>query len=100
MALGEVGKVAVANYSLADQKTLVHEIPQDRVTTSMTINAPASILLLLYELAAERQGIAAEKLGGTIQNDILKEYAARGTFIFPPRSTLRLVPDTFAHRAK
>ncbi|HVS42092.1 MAG TPA: methylmalonyl-CoA mutase family protein, partial [Candidatus Dormibacteraeota bacterium] len=69
MARGEVGKVGVAIDSLADMETLVHEIPQDRVTTSMTINAPASILLLLYELAAERQGIAAEKLGGTIQND-------------------------------
>ncbi|HEY0411016.1 MAG TPA: methylmalonyl-CoA mutase family protein, partial [Candidatus Dormibacteraeota bacterium] len=85
MARGEVGKVGVAIDSLADMETLVHGIPQDRVTTSMTINAPASILLLLYELAAERQGIAAERLGGTIQNDILKEYAARGTFIFPPR---------------
>ncbi|TMC98425.1 MAG: methylmalonyl-CoA mutase, partial [Chloroflexi bacterium] len=100
MARGEVGKVGVAIDSLADMETLVHEIPQDRVTTSMTINAPASILLLLYELAAERQGIAAEKLGGTIQNDILKEYAARGTFIFPPRPSMRLVTDTFAYCAK
>jgi methylmalonyl-CoA mutase N-terminal domain/subunit len=100
MARGEVGKVGVAIDSLADMETLVHGIPQDRVTTSMTINAPASILLLLYELAAERQGIAAEKLGGTIQNDILKEYAARGTFIFPPRPSMRLVTDTFAYCAQ
>jgi methylmalonyl-CoA mutase N-terminal domain/subunit len=100
MARGEVGKVGVAIDSLADMESLVHGIPQDRVTTSMTINAPASILLLLYELAAERQGIAAEKLGGTIQNDILKEYAARGTFIFPPRPSMRLVTDTFAYCAQ
>jgi len=100
VARGEVGKVGVAIDSLADMETLVRGIPQDRVTTSMTINAPASILLLLYELAAERQGIAAEKLGGTIQNDILKEYAARGTFIFPPRPSMRLVTDTFAYCAQ
>ncbi|MEA2617655.1 MAG: methylmalonyl-CoA mutase, N-terminal domain, partial [Chloroflexota bacterium] len=100
MARGEVGKVGVAIDSLADMETLVHGIPQDRVTTSMTINATASILLLLYELAAERQGIAAERLGGTIQNDILKEYAARGTFIFPPRPSMRLVTDTFAYCAQ
>ncbi len=100
MARGEVGKVGVAIDSLADMETLVHGIPQDRVTTSMTINAPASILLLLYELAAERQGIAADRLGGTIQNDILKEYAARGTYIFPPRPSMRLVTDTFAYCAQ
>ena len=100
MARGEVGKVGVAIDSLADMEILVDGIPQDEVTTSMTINAPASILLLLYELAAERKGIAAEKLGGTIQNDILKEYAARGTFIFPPRPSMRLVTDTFAYCAE
>jgi len=96
MARGEVGKVGVAIDSLADMELLVDGIPQDKVTTSMTINAPASILLLLYELAAERKGIDTTLLGGTIQNDILKEYAARGTYIFPPRPSMRLVTDTFA----
>ncbi|MGI8847350.1 MAG: acyl-CoA mutase large subunit family protein [Candidatus Dormibacteria bacterium] len=100
MAHGEVGKVGVAIDSLVDMQILLHDIPLDQVTTSMTINAPASILLLLYELAAERQGIAAASLGGTIQNDILKEYAARGTFIFPPRPSMRLVTDTFAYCAR
>jgi methylmalonyl-CoA mutase, N-terminal domain len=79
---------------------LMRGIPQDQVTTSMTINAPAAVLLLLYELAAERKGIDAETLGGTIQNDILKEYAARGTYIFPPRPSMRLITDTFAYCAE
>jgi methylmalonyl-CoA mutase, N-terminal domain len=100
VARGEVGKVGVAIDSLEDMEILMRGIPQDEVTTSMTINAPASILLLLYELAAENKGIAADKLGGTIQNDILKEYAARGTFIFPPRPSMRLVTDTFAYCAE
>jgi methylmalonyl-CoA mutase, N-terminal domain len=100
MARGEVGKVGVAIDSLADMELLVHEIPQDQVTTSMTINAPAAVLLLLYELAAERKGIDTRLLGGTIQNDILKEYAARGTYIFPPRPSMRLVTDTFAYCAE
>jgi len=100
MARGEVGKVGVAIDSLADMELLVDGIPQDRVTTSMTINAPASVLLLLYELAAERKGIDTTLLGGTIQNDILKEYAARGTYIFPPRPSMRLVTDTFAYCAE
>jgi methylmalonyl-CoA mutase, N-terminal domain len=100
MARGEVGKVGVAIDSLADMELLVDGIPQDQVTTSMTINAPASILLLLYELAAERKGIDTSLLGGTIQNDILKEYAARGTYIFPPRPSMRLVTDTFAYCAE
>jgi methylmalonyl-CoA mutase, N-terminal domain len=100
MARGEVGKVGVAIDSLADMELLVDGIPQDKVTTSMTINAPASILLLLYELAAERKGIDTKLLGGTIQNDILKEYAARGTYIFPPRPSMRLVTDTFAYCAE
>jgi methylmalonyl-CoA mutase, N-terminal domain len=100
MARGEVGKVGVAIDSLADMELLVDGIPQDNVTTSMTINAPASILLLLYELAAERKGIDTKLLGGTIQNDILKEYAARGTYIFPPRPSMRLVTDTFAYCAE
>jgi methylmalonyl-CoA mutase, N-terminal domain len=96
-AEGEVGKVGVAIDSLEDMATLFDGIPLDTVTTSMTINAPAALLLLLYELVAERQGVAADKLGGTIQNDILKEYAARGTYIFPPRPSMRLVTDTFAY---
>jgi methylmalonyl-CoA mutase N-terminal domain/subunit len=100
MARGEVGKVGVAIDSLDDMELLTREIPQDRVTTSMTINAPASVLLLLYELAAERKGIPAASLGGTVQNDILKEYAARGTYIYPPRPSMRLVTDTFAYCAE
>jgi methylmalonyl-CoA mutase, N-terminal domain len=100
MARGEVGKVGVAIDSLADMELLVKGIPQDEVTTSMTINAPASVLLLLYELAAERKGIDTALLGGTVQNDILKEYAARGTYIFPPRPSMRLVTDTFAYCAE
>jgi methylmalonyl-CoA mutase N-terminal domain/subunit len=100
MACGEVGKVGVAIDSLDDMATLMAGIPQDEVTTSMTINAPAALLLLLYELAAEAKGIDAARLGGTIQNDILKEYAARGTYIFPPRASMRLVTDTFAYCAQ
>jgi methylmalonyl-CoA mutase N-terminal domain/subunit len=96
-AEGEVGKVGVAIDSLEDMATLFDGIPLDKVTTSMTINAPASVLLLLYELVAERQGVAPELLGGTIQDDILKEYAARGTYIFPPRPSMRLITDTFAY---
>jgi methylmalonyl-CoA mutase N-terminal domain/subunit len=97
VAHGEVGKVGVAIDSLDDMELLMRGIPQDKVTTSMTINAPAAVLLLLYELAAERKGIDAATLGGTIQNDILKEYAARGTYIFPPRPSMRLITDTFAY---
>jgi methylmalonyl-CoA mutase N-terminal domain/subunit len=100
MARGEVGKVGVAIDSLDDMEMLMRGIPQDEVTTSMTINAPAALLLLMYELAAERKGIDAARLGGTVQNDILKEYAARGTFIFPPRPSMRLVTDTFAYCAQ
>jgi methylmalonyl-CoA mutase, N-terminal domain len=96
-AEGEVGKVGVAIDSLRDMETLFADIPLDKVTTSMTINAPASVLLLLYELVAEQQGVAADQIGGTIQNDILKEYAARGTYIFPPRPSMRLITDTFAY---
>ncbi|MCU0491108.1 MAG: methylmalonyl-CoA mutase family protein [Chloroflexaceae bacterium] len=99
-AEGEVGKVGVAIDSLLDMQTLLNSIPLDKVTTSMTINAPASVLLLLYELVAEGQGVASDKLGGTIQNDILKEYAARGTYIYPPRPSMRLVTDTFAYCQK
>jgi len=100
LAHGEVGKVGVAIDSLEDMELLMRGIPQDEVTTSMTINAPAAVLLVLYELAAERKGIAADTLGGTIQNDILKEYAARGTYIYPPRPSMRLVTDTFAYCAR
>jgi methylmalonyl-CoA mutase N-terminal domain/subunit len=100
VAHGEVGKVGVAIDSLDDMELLMRGIPQEQVTTSMTINAPAAVLLLLYELAAERKGIDAETLGGTIQNDILKEYAARGTYIFPPRPSMRLITDTFAYCAE
>ena len=83
--------------SLEDMATLFDGIPLNTVTTSMTINAPAAVLLLLYELVGEQQGVAADQLGGTIQNDILKEYAARGTYIFPPRPSMRLITDTFAY---
>ncbi len=96
-AEGEIGKVGVAIDSLEDMAALFDGIPLDKVTTSMTINAPASVLLLLYELVGERQGVPSSVLGGTIQNDILKEYAARGTYIFPPRPSMRLITDTFAY---
>ena len=99
-AEGEVGKVGVAIDSLRDMQTLFADIPLDKVTTSMTINAPASVLLLLYELVAEGQGVAPAQIGGTIQNDILKEYAARGTYIFPPRPSMRLITDIFAYCAE
>ncbi|HUZ52648.1 MAG TPA: methylmalonyl-CoA mutase family protein [Streptosporangiaceae bacterium] len=96
-ARGEVGKVGVAIDSVEDMQTLLEGIPLDAVSTSMTINAPAAVLLLLYELVAAEQGVAAERLTGTIQNDILKEYIARGTYIYPPVPSLRLVADTFAY---
>jgi methylmalonyl-CoA mutase N-terminal domain/subunit len=96
-AQGEVGRVGVAIDTLADMETLFDEIPLDRVSTSMTINATASSLLLLYELVAEKRGIGGEALNGTVQNDILKEYAARGTYIYPPRPSMRLVTDLMAY---
>jgi methylmalonyl-CoA mutase N-terminal domain/subunit len=96
-AEGEVGKVGVAIDSLDDMRVLLSGLPLDRVTTSMTINATAAILLLLYELVAEEQGVPASGLGGTIQNDILKEYVARGTYIYPPRPSMRLITDIFAY---
>jgi methylmalonyl-CoA mutase N-terminal domain/subunit len=95
MALGEVGKVGVAISSLEDMQTLFHEIPLDKVSTSMTINAPAAILLAMYIAVAKRQGVEAHQLRGTIQNDILKEYIARGTYIFPPEPSMRLITDIF-----
>jgi methylmalonyl-CoA mutase, N-terminal domain len=96
-AHGEVGKVGVAIDSVEDMSALLDGIPLDRVSTSMTINAPAAVLLLLYQLVAERQGVAPGVLTGTIQNDVLKEYIARGTYIYPPEPSLRLVADTFAY---
>jgi methylmalonyl-CoA mutase, N-terminal domain len=98
-AEGEVGKVGVAIDSLADMRLLLAGLPLDKVTTSMTINATAAILLLFYELVAEEQGVDPAALGGTIQNDILKEYVARGTYVYPPRPSMRLVTDTFAYCA-
>jgi len=95
MARGEVGKVGVPVCSLADMEVLFKEIPLDKVTTSMTINATAPILLALYIAVAKKQGVAGDKLGGTIQNDILKEYIARGTYIFPSKPSLRLITDVF-----
>src|SRR5256885_11413161 len=100
IAHGEVGKVGVAIDSIDDMRQLFHGIPLDQVTTSMTINAPGAILLLLYELVAEEQGVGGPALNGKIQNDILKEYIARGTYIFPPKPSLRLVADTFAYCRK
>jgi methylmalonyl-CoA mutase N-terminal domain/subunit len=96
-AEGEVGKTGVAIDSLDDMRALLDGIPLDRVTTSMTINATAAILLLLYELVAEEQGVSASAIGGTVQNDILKEYAARGTYIYPPKPSMRLITDLFAY---
>ncbi len=97
LAHGEVGKVGVAVDSLDDMRTLFDGIPLDRVSTSMTINAPAALLLLLYQLVAEEQGISGAQLTGTVQNDVLKEYIARGTYIFPPEPSLRLTADTFRY---
>ena len=96
MAAGEVGRVGVAIDSIEDMAVLFDGIPLDRVSTSMTINATAIILLALYVAVARRQGVALDKLSGTIQNDILKEYIARGTYIYPPRHSLRIVTDIFA----
>jgi len=96
-AEGEVGKTGVAIDSVEDMRRLFEGIPLDRVSTSMTINATAPILLLMYELVAEEQGIGPEAISGTVQNDILKEYAARGTYIYPPRPSMRLITDLFAY---
>ena len=99
-AEGEVGKVGVAISSLEDMRLLLAGLPLNEVTTSMTINSTASTLLLFYQLVAEEHGIAGDQLRGTIQNDILKEYVARGTYIYPPRPSMRLVVDTFAYCEK
>ncbi|MGH3147713.1 MAG: methylmalonyl-CoA mutase family protein, partial [Rubrobacter sp.] len=100
LALGEVGKVGVAVDSLLDMRDLFDGIPLAEVSTSMTINATASTLLLLYSLVAEEQGAVAEKVTGTTQNDILKEYLARGTYIYPPGPSMRVTTDMFAYCAK
>jgi methylmalonyl-CoA mutase N-terminal domain/subunit len=97
IAAGEVGKVGVAISSLDDMATLFQEIPLDKVSTSMTINAPASVLLAMYIAVARRQGVESQQLRGTIQNDILKEYIARGTYIFPPAPSMRLITDVFRY---
>src|SRR4051812_1186256 len=95
--LGEVGRTGVAIDTLDDMRTAFDGIPLDEVSTSMTINAPAAVLLLLYELVAEEQGVESQKLRGTVQNDILKEYIARGNFIYPPKPSMRLATDLFAY---
>jgi methylmalonyl-CoA mutase, N-terminal domain len=100
MALGEVGKVGVAIDTLDDMRTLFNGLPMGKITTSMTINSPAIILLGMYQIVAEEQGAAPEQLGGTIQNDILKEYMARGTYIFPPGPSMLLTVDSFRYCAQ
>ncbi len=100
MAYGEVGKVGVAIDTLADMEILFNKIPLDKVSTSMTINAPASVLLSLYIAVAEKQGVSKDKISGTIQNDILKEYIARGTYIYPPKPSMRLITNIFEYCAK
>ena len=100
MAKGEVGKAGVSVSTLRDMEIIFDGIPLDKVTTSMTINAPATILLAMYIAVAEKQGVPQEKLGGTVQNDILKEYAARGMYIFPPKPSMKLVTDIFEYCSK
>ena len=100
MAKGEVGKAGVSVSTLRDMEIIFDGIPLDKVTTSMTINAPATVLLAMYIAVAEKQGIPQEKLGGTVQNDILKEYAARGMYIFPPKPSMKLVTDIFEYCSK
>lgn len=100
MSRGEVGKVGVAIDTLEDMEALLAEIPLDKVSTSMTINAPASVLLAMYIAVAEKQGIPSTALSGTIQNDILKEYIARGTYIYPPKPSMRIITDIFAFCAE
>jgi methylmalonyl-CoA mutase, N-terminal domain len=100
LAAGEVGKVGVAIDTVEDMRALFDGIPLDQVSTSMTINAPASLLLLMYQIVGEEQGVDPSRLRGTIQNDVLKEYIARGTYIYPPAPSLRIVSDTFAYCAE
>jgi methylmalonyl-CoA mutase N-terminal domain/subunit len=99
LARGEVGRTGVAIDSIEDMRVVFDAIPLDRVSTSMTINAPAALLLLLYELVAEEQGVPGDKLRGTVQNDVLKEYIARGNYIFPPRPSMRIATDLFVYCA-
>ncbi len=99
-AEGEVGKVGVAIDSMADMRLLLKDLPLDKVTTSMTINSTAAILLLMYELVAEEQGVPSSAISGTIQNDLLKEYIARGTYVYPPRPSMRIITDIFDYCAK
>jgi methylmalonyl-CoA mutase N-terminal domain/subunit len=100
LAAGEVGRTGVAIDSIEDMRIVLQGIPLDRVSTSMTINAPAALLLLLYDLVAEEQGVSGSQLRGTVQNDILKEYVARGNYIFPPRPSMRITTDLFAYCAE
>lgn len=100
LARGEIGKVGVAIDTLEDMEILMDQIPLNKVSTSMTINAPAAVLLAMYMAVAEKQGVPLDKIRGTIQNDILKEYVARGTYIFPPRESMRLIVDIFAYAGK
>jgi methylmalonyl-CoA mutase N-terminal domain/subunit len=97
MALGEVGKVGVSASTLRDMEVLFDGIPLDKVTTSMTINAPANVLLAMYAIVGQKQGIEAARLGGTVQNDVLKEYVARGMYIFPPKPSMRMITDIFEY---
>jgi len=97
---GEVGKVGVAIDSMADMRLLLADLPLDKVSTSMTINSTAAILLLMYELVAEENGVASDQLSGTIQNDLLKEYIARGTYVYPPRPSMRVITDIFGYCAE
>ena len=99
-AAGEVGKVGVAIDSLDDMRSLLADLPLDKVTTSMTINSTAGILLLMYELVAQERGVPASAISGTIQNDLLKEYIARGTYVYPPRPSMRIITDIFAYCAE
>ena len=100
LSIGEVGKVGVSISTLADMRELLDGIPLDKVSTSMTINAPAMILLAMYVVVAEEQGVDATHLRGTIQNDILKEYIARGTYVFPPNPSMKLITDIFEYCSK
>lgn len=99
LSMGEVGRVGVSISTLEDMRELFHQIPLDKVSTSMTINAPAMVLLAMYIVVAEEQGIASDAISGTIQNDILKEYIARGTYIYPPEPSMRLISDIFEYCA-
>ena len=100
LASGEVGRVGVSICSLGDMETLLAELPLDKISTSMTINATAAILLALYLVVAERRGVGWDKVNGTIQNDLLKEYIARGTYIYPPRGSMRIITDIFSFASK